>query len=161
MALKDNQVVTINFILKDSDGNVIEATTKEQPFSFISGNEQILPELEQKVGEMLIGSKKTVTLEPENAYGVYQDTSIQVVNRTEFPEDTQLEIGMGFIADSPDGHQMPFVIKEIDGDNITLDFNHPLAGQTLTFEIELLGLRDATLEELTHGHVHGEGGHHH
>ncbi len=161
MALKNNQVVTINFTLKDEDGNTIEATTKEQPFSFISGNQQILPELENNVSEMLIGSKRTVVLEPEQAYGIYSDTSLQTVKRSDFPDDVKLEIGMGFVADTPDGRQLPFVIKNIEDENITVDFNHPLAGHTLTFEVELLGLREASSEELAHGHVHGAGGHHH
>lgn len=157
MALKENQVVTINFTLKDEKGNIIETTTKEQPFAFISGNQQILPELENNVSGMLIGAKKTIVLEPENAYGLYKDTSIQTVNRTEFPEGTKLEVGMGFIADTPDGRQMPFVIKNVEDENITIDFNHPLAGRTLTFEVELLDMREATPEEIAHGHVHGPG----
>jgi FKBP-type peptidyl-prolyl cis-trans isomerase SlyD len=161
MPLKSNQVITINFILKDTDGNIIEETTKENPFSFISGGSQILPKLEENIGEMLIGSKRTVTLSPEDAYGIYDDGAIQQVTRSEFPEDTDIEEGMTFIADSPDGHQMPFVIKSVEGENIKIDFNHPLAGQTLTFDLELLNLRDATIEELSHGHVHGAGGHHH
>ncbi len=160
MSFKENQVVTINFTLKDEKGNVIEATSKEQPFAFISGNRQILPELETKVSEMLIGSKKTIVLEPENAYGIYKDTSIQTVNRTDFPEGTKLEVGMGFIADTPDGQQMPFTIKNIEDENIMIDFNHPLAGRTLTFEVELMDMRDATTDELAHGHVHGPGHHH-
>jgi len=161
MPLKSNQVITINFILKDTDGNIIEATTTDNPFSFISGGQQILPKLEENILSMLIGSKRTVVLEPEEAYGVYDDSALQHVNRSEFPEDTDLQEGMSFVADAPDGQQLPFVIKSVDGENITIDFNHPLAGQTLTFDVELLSLRDATLEELSHGHVHGAGGHHH
>ncbi|MDR3626814.1 MAG: peptidylprolyl isomerase [Ignavibacteriaceae bacterium] len=161
MPIKSNQVITISFILKDTDDNIIEATTKEEPFSFISGGNQILPKLEENIGEMLIGSKRTVVLSPEEAYGIYDDSALQHVTRSEFPEETDIQAGMAFIADSPDGQQMPFVIKTVEGENITIDFNHPLAGQTLTFDVELLSLRDATIEELSHGHVHGSGGHHH
>jgi FKBP-type peptidyl-prolyl cis-trans isomerase SlyD len=161
MPLKTNQVITINFILKDTNGNIIEATSRERPFSFISGGNQILPKLEENIGEMLIGSKRTVTLSPVDAYGVYDDSALEEVSRSEFPEDTDIQEGMTFVADSPDGQQLPFVIKSIKEENITLDFNHPLAGQTLTFDLELLSLRDATIEELGHGHVHGAGGHHH
>lgn len=161
MPLKSNQVITVNFILKDSDGNVIEATTKERPFSFISGGNQILPKLEENIGQMLIGSKRTVVLAPDEAYGEYDDSAIQHVNRSEFPEEAEIEAGMSFVADSPDGQQLPFVIKSVEGEEIVIDFNHPLAGQTLTFDVELLSLRDATIEELSHGHVHGAGGHHH
>ena len=81
MPLKENQVVAIDFTLKDKEGNIIEATTKDKPFLFISGSEQILPKLEENIGEMLIGSKKTVVLEPENAYGKFSESAIQIVNR--------------------------------------------------------------------------------
>ena len=161
MPLKKNQVVTINYILKDESGGVVQATSKDNPFAFISGGEQILPKLEENIGEMLIGSKRTVVLSPEEGYGKYSDSMIQLVSRSEFPSDITLEEGMDFIADTPDGRQMPFIIRNIDGDNITLDFNHPLAGHTLTFEVELLNLRDASPEEISHGHIHGAGGHHH
>jgi len=161
MALKKNQVVTISFVMKDNTGLVIEETTKSKPFAFISGSEQVLPKLEENIGEMLIGSKRTVIISPEEAYGQYSDSMIQNVKRSEFPSDVTLEEGMDFIADTPDGRQMPFIIRNIDGDNITLDFNHPLAGQTLTFDVELISLRDATSEEISHGHIHVAGGHHH
>ena len=161
MSIKLNQVITIGYTLTDENGNIIEVTNKENPFSFISGNDQILPKLEENINGMLIGSKRRVTLTPEEAYGTYNESAIQTIERSEFPEDTLLEVGMSFVSDTSDGQQMPFVIKNIDGDNIILDFNHPLAGHTLTFDVELLNLRDATSEELSHGHVHGSGGHHH
>lgn len=160
MSVKSNQVITITYTLKDDVGNVIEVTNKENPFSFISGNDQILPKLEENINGMLIGSKRTVTLTPEEAYGIYNESSIQTIDRSEFPENANLEEGMSFITDTPDGQQMPFVIKKIDGEVITLDFNHPLAGRRLTFDLELLNLRDATQDELLHGHIHGPGGNH-
>lgn len=161
MPLKSNQVVSIGYTLTDEDGNVIDSATHVNPFSFLSGKNQILPALEEKLGEMIIGSKKIVVLSPENGYGVYDEKALQIVDKSEFPEETQLEEGMDFVADAPDGGQMPFIIKKIDGENITLDFNHPLAGKTLTFDVELINLRQATSDELSHGHIHGAGGHHH
>jgi FKBP-type peptidyl-prolyl cis-trans isomerase SlyD len=161
MPLKSNQVVTMNFILKDDAGNVLDSTEGNEPFSFISGGNQILPKLEEKVGEMLIGSKKEVVLNPEDGYGIYQADAVRIVKRSEFPEDIEIGKGMSFLAKSPQGKDMQFLVKEINGDDITVDFNHPLAGKTLHFNLELLNLRDATQEELDHGHVHGAGGHHH
>jgi FKBP-type peptidyl-prolyl cis-trans isomerase SlyD len=161
MPLKSNQVVTMNFILKDDAGNVLDSTEGNEPFSFISGGNQILPKLEEKVGEMLIGSKKDVVLKPEDGYGTYQEDAVRIVKRSEFPEDIEIGKGMSFLAKSPQGKDMQFLVKEINGDDITVDFNHPLAGKTLHFNLELLNLRDATQEELDHGHVHGAGGHHH
>lgn len=161
MSLQKDQVVTFNYTLKNEEGKTIDAAPKEQPFSFISGNNQILPKLEEQLGEMLIGSKKTIVLPPDEAYGDYSEDAIQVVKRTEFPEGTDIQVGMGFVADTPDGRQMPFTITEVKGEDVTLDFNHPMAGQTLTFEVELMDTREATAEELDHGHVHGADGHHH
>jgi FKBP-type peptidyl-prolyl cis-trans isomerase SlyD len=161
MPLKSNQVVTMNFTLKDDNGNILDSTKGNEPFSFISGTNQILPKLEEKVGEMLIGSKMDVILDPEDGYGIYDDGAVKIINRSEFPEDIELDKGMGFLAKSPQGKDVQFFIKEVEGDNITVDFNHPLAGKNLHFDLELLNLRDATREELDHGHVHGAGGHHH
>ncbi len=161
MPIINNQVVIFTYTLTDDGGNVVDQATKEQPFSFISGNNQILPKLEESLGEMLIGSKKTIALEAKDAYGEYKDEAVQVVKRSEFPADTQIEEGMSFVADTPDGRQLPFTVKQIEGDDITLDFNHPLAGRNLTFDVELVDKRDATQEELSHGHAHGPDGHHH
>jgi FKBP-type peptidyl-prolyl cis-trans isomerase SlyD len=161
MPLKSNQVVTMNFTLKDDTGKVLDSTEGNEPFSFISGSNQILPKLEEKVGEMLIGSKKNVVLQPEDGYGTYQEDAVRIVKRSEFPKDIEIDKGMSFLAKSPQGKDIQFFVKEIDGDDITVDFNHPLAGKALHFNLELLNLRDATSEELDHGHVHGADGHHH
>lgn len=161
MSIKPNQVYSINFTLKDEEGEIIDSTQKGQPMSFISGQGLLIPRLEEEIGSMIIGSKKTVVLSPEEAYGEYEDEAVQTVTRADFPDDAELEIGMEFYTNTPEGEELPFVITDIEGDNITIDFNHPLAGMTLTFDIELVNVREATPEELAHGHVHGAGGHHH
>ena len=161
MAIEQNKVITMNFTLTDDHGNVLDSTEKGGPFSYISGSNMVLPKLEEAVNGMLIGSKKALKLEAKDGYGNYNDDAIQVVGKENFPEDFVLEVGMEYMASNPDGVQMPFVISNVDGEEITVDFNHPLAGKNLNFDIELLNVRDATAEELSHGHVHGEGGHHH
>ena len=161
MPIKANQVITLNFTLKDESGEIIDSTNNDQPFSFLSGNNQVLPKLEENINNMIIGGKKNIILSPEDAYGIYKEEAIQSVNRAEFPEDMEIEEGMSFMADSPDGKHLPFTIKEIKDDFVTVDFNHPLAGKKLEFDLELVDVRDATSEEITHGHVHGPGGHHH
>ncbi|MGD9898992.1 MAG: peptidylprolyl isomerase [Calditrichaceae bacterium] len=161
MAIKPDQVVTVHFTLKDESGTTLEVADKNQPYSFISGRDQILPKLEEKISTMLINSKGTVELLPEDAYGEFEENAIQKASRADFPEDLELEEGMNFMADMGDGKQLPFFIKEIENDEITIDFNHPLAGKSLTFDLELVDVRDASPEELAHGHVHGAGGHHH
>ncbi len=161
MAIKPDQVVTVHFTLKDENGTTLEVADKNQPYSFLSGRDQILPKLEEKISTMLINSKGTVELLPEDAYGEFEENAIQKASRSDFPEDIELQEGMNFMADMGDGKQLPFFIKEIDNDEITIDFNHPLAGKSLTFDLELVDVRDASSEELAHGHVHGAGGHHH
>jgi FKBP-type peptidyl-prolyl cis-trans isomerase SlyD len=161
MAIGTNKVVTLNFTLKDEEGNVIESTENAEPFQFISGNNQILPKLEEEVDRMLIGTKKKININPADAYGEYNQQAVQKIDKKEFPENMKLEEGMRFVANSPEGKEMPFIINSIDENEITVDFNHPLAGKNLNFNVELLDVRDATPEELSHGHVHGSGGHHH
>ena len=161
MAIEQNKVVTMNFTLKDDEGNLLDSTEKGGPFSYISGKNMVLPKLEEALSGMLIGSKKNIKLEAKDGYGDYNDDAIQVVGKENFPEDIVLEVGMEYMASSPDGVKMPFTISNVDGEEITIDFNHPLAGKNLNFDIELLNVRDATAEELSHGHVHGAGGHHH
>lgn len=161
MAIEQNKVVTMNFTLKDDEGNLLDSTEKGGPFSYISGTNMVLPKLEEALSGMLIGSKKNLKLVAKDGYGDYNDDAIQVVGKENFPEDIVLEVGMEYMANSPDGVKMPFTISNVDGEEITIDFNHPLAGKNLNFDIELLNVRDATAEELSHGHVHGAGGHHH
>lgn len=160
MPIGANKVVTIHYTLKDESGNQLDTTQGSQPFSFLSGFDQIIPKLEDEINTMLIGGKKNVLIAAEDAYGAYREDLVHYVKKANFPDDVELEIGMQFVTNSPDGTQMPFVIKEIDGENITIDFNHPLAGKNLDFEIELVDVRDATEEELAHGHVHGPHSHH-
>lgn len=161
MALDANKVVKFNYTLKDDKGAVIDSTLNKQPMSFISGSMQILPKLEEAINGMLIGGKKNVKLNAVDAYGEYDEKAIQNIQKDQFPSEAKLEVGMSYLANSPDGKQMPFTITEVKEKDITVDFNHPLAGKDLEFEVELMDVRDATPEEIQHGHVHGPGGHHH
>lgn len=161
MAIDQNKVVTMSFTLTDDDGNILDSTDNGGPFSYLAGRNMILPKLEEAVNSMIIGTKKNVKLEAADAYGVYNEQIVQVVGKENFPEDFELEVGLSYIASNPDGVQMPFVITEVRDEDVTIDFNHPFAGKNLNFDIELLDVRDATAEELSHGHVHGPDGHHH
>lgn len=161
MPIEANKVVTLNFTLKDDAGNVLDSTDHGGPFSYISGKGMVLPKLEEAVSIMMIGTKKQLKLEAVDGYGNYNEDAIQVVGKENFPSDFNLEVGMEYMASNPDGVHMPFVITEVRDEEVTIDFNHPLAGKNLNFDLELLDVRDATAEELAHGHVHGPGGHHH
>jgi FKBP-type peptidyl-prolyl cis-trans isomerase SlyD len=161
MPLEPNKVITMNYTLKDNEGVVIDTTEDKGAFSFISGANQILPKFEEQIGTMLIDSKKNVKLSAEDAYGVYDESAIQKVEKSTFPADTPVEVGMGFVANSPDGHPMPFKVAAVEEKEVTIDFNHPLAGKDLEFDVHLVDIRKASEEEVTHGHVHGPGGHQH
>lgn len=161
MSLEVNKVVTFNYTLKDNEGTVLDSTDNKAPLTFLSGMSQILPKLEEALGGMLIGGKKNVKVSAVDAYGEYDEKAIQNIKKEQFPPEAELEVGMRYVANAPDGGQMPFIITEVNEADIKVDFNHPLAGKDLEFDVELVDLRDATAEELQHGHVHGPGGHHH
>ena len=161
MPIQANKVVSVNYTLKDSEGVIIDSTANSPPFAYISGSEQILSKLEEEVSGMIIDSRKNIKLTASEAYGDYDEKDVQQAKRDQFPEDFNLEVGMRYVANSPDGKHMPFVITEISDNVITIDFNHPLAGKNLEFEVELVDIRDATAEEMNHGHVHGPDGLHH
>ena len=161
MPSEPNKVITMNYTLKDNEGVVIDTTEDKGAFSFISGTNQILPKLEEQIGTMLIGSKKNVKLSAEGAYGIYDESAIQKVEKSTFPDDATVEVEMGFVANSPDGHPMPFKVAAVEEKEVTIDFNHPLAGKDLEFNVHLIDIRNASEEEAAHGHVHGPGGHHH
>ena len=161
MPIEANKVVTMNFTLTDETGNVLDSTKSGGPFSYISGKGMVLPKLEEAVSGMIIGTKKQLKLEAKDGYGEYNDDAVQAVGKENFPEDFVLEAGMEYMASNPDGVQMPFIITNVEDETITIDFNHPLAGKNLNFDLELLDVREATPEELSHGHVHGADGHHH
>ncbi|HMN18491.1 MAG: peptidylprolyl isomerase [Ignavibacteriales bacterium] len=161
MPIEVNKVVTLNFTLTDDTGNVLDSTNQGGPFSYITGRGMVLPKLEEAVSIMMIGTKKQLRLDAADAYGNYNEQIVQVVGKENFPKDFVLEVGMEYMASNPEGVQMPFTIIEVNDDEITIDFNHPFAGINLNFDLELLDVRDATAEELAHGHVHGPGGHHH
>jgi FKBP-type peptidyl-prolyl cis-trans isomerase SlyD len=160
MPIGANKVVTIHYTLKDESGNLLDSTQGSLPFSFLTGHDQVIPKLEEEIDTMLIGGKKNILISAEDAYGEYRDDLVHQINKENFPQDVELEVGMQFVTSAPDGIQMPFAIKQIDGDLVTIDFNHPLAGKNLEFEVELVDVRDATEEELAHGHIHGPHGHH-
>ena len=146
MSVEMNKVITFNFTVKDEEGAVLDSSENKEPLSYLSGTNSILPKLEETLNGMIIGSIKNVKIAAGEAYGDYK---------------AQLVAGARYVANSPDGGQMPFVIKEVKENDVTVDFNHPLAGKDLEFDVELLDVRDATPEEMQHGHVHGPGGHNH
>jgi FKBP-type peptidyl-prolyl cis-trans isomerase SlyD len=154
-----NQVVSFDYVLTAKGGNIIDASAKGKPLIFITGLGQIIPGLEAILLAMEPSQKKTVTIEAKEAYGIYDEKLIYKVDRSKLPNP---EIKVGDMFELGQGDQYtPVTITAINGNDITLDGNHPLAGEDLTFAVEIVEKRPATAEELAHGHVHGAGGCHH
>ena len=154
-----NQVVSFDYVLTAKDGKVIDASAKGKPLVFISGLGQIIPGLETILLEMNLQEKRTVTIEAKEAYGLHDARLIYKVERAKLPNQ---EIKIGDMFEVGQGENFaPVTITAINGDEVTLDGNHPLAGEDLTFAVEVVQKRPATADELAHGHVHGAGGCHH
>ena len=155
-----NKVVTLSYILRDDDGEVIDQSQDGSPLLYLHGARNIVPGLEEQLEGVGEGESVKATVSPEKGYGP-RIGEAQEVPRNLFPADAELAAGMQVVAHDDEGRQIPFFITGIAEDTITVDPNHPLAGETLHFEVTVQSLRDATEEEIEHGHPHGPGGHHH
>lgn len=156
MVIADQKVVSIHYKLTDDDGQVIQDSTGGDPLSYIHGAGNIIPGLESALAGKSEGDKLNVSVDPDQGYGARNDALIQELPRNVFEGIEEIQEGMQFQAHSEQGTRVITVTK-VDGDQITVDANHPLAGQTLNFEVEVDSVRDATEEEIAHGHVHKDG----
>ena len=160
MQITTNHVVTLNYTLKDNDDNILDKSD-DSSFCYLHGASNIIPGLENALAGKVSGDAFSVTIQPEEAYGIHDEAKAQEVPRSMFPPEQEIQAGMQFNAQGPDGHAVVVTVKQVEGDTVTVDGNHPLAGVTLNFEVIVMDIRDATAEELEHGHVHGPQGHHH
>lgn len=161
MLVADHCVVTLSYTLRDDAGTVLDQADGREPFAYLHGVQGIIPGLERALTGASAGESHTVTIAPADAYGVRNDDLIQVVGRDQFDTQTPLNVGMEFHAQDAHGHVQTVRVVAVEGEDVTVDANHPLAGVTLHFEVNILNVRAATTEELTHRHVHGAGGHAH
>ncbi|HTL11694.1 MAG TPA: peptidylprolyl isomerase [Bdellovibrionota bacterium] len=158
--IASGKVASLVYTLKNSSGEVLDQADRTEPFVYLHGSHQIVPGLESALQGLKPGDKKKVTVPPSEGYGeVNPDLKLEV-SRTKFPADAQIEPGMLFQTDTADG-EMIFLVDSIKGDVVVIDGNHPLAGQTLHFDVEVIEVRDATADEKAHGHAHGAHGHDH
>lgn len=160
MQLAANKVATIAYTLKDDQGTLIDQADKDQPFAFILGVGNIIPGLENALEGKSAGDQVSVTIEPAQAYGERDDNLKQTLSKEMFEGVDEVKPGMQFHAQTNQGMSV-VTVTEVEGEDVTIDGNHPLAGVTLNFDVDVLEVRDATEEELEHGHVHGPGGHEH
>lgn len=157
--IKDDVVVKFNYTLTDSEGQVIDQSNG-QPLAYLHGAANIIPGLEKALTGKTVGDKLTVNVPAAEAYGEYYTEMVQEVPREMFQGVENIDVGMQFQAQAEDGIQI-VTVKAVQDDVIIIDGNHPLAGRDLNFDVEIVDIREATQEELDHGHVHGDGGHHH
>ena len=160
MQISENKVVTIDYTLKDDAGNVIDSSQGGPGLAYLHGASNIIPGLENALTGKNQGDSVNVSVQPEEAYGQRDDSMIQTVPSDMF-EGTEVQVGAQYQAMTPEGHPLTITVMEIKDDGVVIDGNHPLAGQTLHFDVTVTEVRDATQEELDHGHVHGPGGHEH
>lgn len=160
MQISKNAVATIEYELTDDDGQVIDSSKGGAPLAYIHGAGNLIPGLEAELEGKTSGDSLKVRIAPENAYGERSDELVQPVPRAQFPPEADVKPGMQFQAQSEAGVQVVTVV-DVKDDTVMLDANHPLAGVALSFDVTVVEVREATSEELEHGHVHGAGGHEH
>jgi FKBP-type peptidyl-prolyl cis-trans isomerase SlyD len=155
-----DRVVTIHYTLKDDAGVVLDSSAGGEPLAYIQGHGNLVSGLEKALEGKQDGNTLAVSVAPADGYGVRDETLIQRVPKRSLQGSGEIKKGMQFQARAADGMHL-FTVTAVMGDMVTLDGNHPLADQTLHFDVEIVEVRAATTEELEHGHVHGAGGHHH
>ena len=160
MQIAENHVVTFHYTLKNDEGKLIESSVGRDPLDYLHGHRNIIPGLESELAGKSVGDEFTATIEPANAYGDYDNAMVQKLSRDDFEGVDEFKLGMRFEVEDADGIGMVTVTK-IAGDEITVDGNHPLAGQRLVFDIVVVDIREASSEEMTHRHAHHPDGHHH
>ena len=159
MQITDKLAVSIHYILTNSAGEQLDSSRGEGPMVYLHGFGQIISGLENALTGKVVGDKFNVTVASADAYGDRRDDMVQVVPKSMFKDMGEIKEGMQFHADASHGVNVVTVSK-VEGDDITIDGNHPLAGEELTFDVEVMDIRPATEDELSHKHIHGEGCNH-
>jgi FKBP-type peptidyl-prolyl cis-trans isomerase SlyD len=152
-----NKAVEIHYTLTNNTGETVDSSQGAAPLPYIHGMENLVPGLEKELEGKKVGDKIKTSITPAEGYGERNPELTQTVPREVFQFDGDIEVGMRFEAEAEHGIELVTVIA-VDDKAVTIDANHPLAGETLNFEVEIMSVREATSEELEHGHVHGEGG---
>ena len=154
------RVIGFHYTLTDKSGTVLDSSIGDEPLYFLENSQQIIPGLEKVISLMNTGDKKKIEVLAADAYGDVNPELIVKVKKTQFPPDAQLTVGDQFQVNN-DQHSPVFTIMSIESDEVTVDGNHPMAGKDLFFDVEIIGMREATTEEMSHGHAHGAHGHGH
>ncbi len=154
MQIAENHVVSIDYTLKDDAGNVLDSSDGRGPLAFLYGKGMIIPGLEKALEAKKPGDSMEVTVQPDEGYGSYNEQAVGEVSKDNFQEEMEPKVGMQVQAQDPNGGVQMFTITDVKDETVVLDGNHPLAGQVLHFDVNIADVREATEEELEHGHVH-------
>jgi len=158
--VQQDAVVAIDYTLTDNQGTIIDSSEGAEPLEYLHGHGNLIPGLEKELVGMTVGDEKKVTVAPEDAYGQRQEDATQFIPKEAFPPDMQVEPGMALeMRDTSSNQVFEVFVTEVRPDGVVVDFNHPLAGETLHFDVKIANIRPATPDEIAHGHVHS--GHHH
>jgi len=160
MKAEKDKVVTFHYHLSDDAGAQLDSSRASDPLTILFGHGAIIPGLEQAMGGHEAGDRFNVSVPPEQGYGLRREDAIQRVPKKYFRDGDRLQPGMTTVISSKEG-QRPVTVVKIGSSVIDIDLNHPMAGKALHFDIEIVDVRDATKEEIAHGHAHGPEGHHH
>ena len=161
MTIQLHRAVGFHYILTDDTGTELDNSSGRDPLTYIHGMGMIIPGLEQALEGQVVGASLNVSIAPEDGYGVVDLQMIEEVPRESFRDVDTIEVGMQFEAQTEKGDTVAVTVTAVSDDTVTVDGNHPLAGKTLNFDVSIEEVRDATEEELEHGHVQGPGGHDH
>ena len=151
----------MHYTLTNDAGETLDSSTGKEPLLYLHGAGNIIPGLESQMAGRGVGDTFRAVVQPAEGYGESIPEMIQTVPREAFGDIQEITIGMQFEAGTDSGQSISVVVTEVTADTVTVDGNHPLAGQVLTFDIEVVDIREATSDEISHGHAHGPGGHHH
>ena len=161
MKIGKDKVVLMHYTLKNDAGDVIDSSDGGDPLPFLQGHGNIIPGLESALEGSKAGDKMDVSIEPKDAYGELMKDAIQEIPKSALKGIDEVKVGMQLQSQDQDGNAFLVSVTKIEDDKITVDANHPLAGQTLHFSVSIESVRKAEAEELSHGHVHTDGHHHH
>jgi FKBP-type peptidyl-prolyl cis-trans isomerase SlyD len=161
MEIAEQRAVLMHYTLTNDSGEVLDSSSGGEPLAYLHGMGNIIPGLEKALVGKKAGDKLQVKVAPAEGYGERDERLIQQVPRRAFQGIKDIKPGMSFHAQGSGGAPMQVTVTRVVGDMVTVDGNHPLAGVALNFDVEIVEVRAATAEEMSHGHVHGPGGHHH
>ena len=156
----ENTVASVHYTGTFPDGEEFDSSLEREPLTFLVGHGQMIPGFEQEILGAAVGEEREFTLTPDRAYGERDEDLVQTASLDQFPDSDGVKEGMMGVAQTEYG-QMPFTVSSVEGDQVTIDYNHQMAGKTLRFTAKVIEVRTATDDELSHGHAHGPGGHHH